>query len=77
LAQSGADLNAQSNDGETALHFACRNPPDVGFKIVEYLLDNGSDPFIKDKFGDTPFDDAENGEMHEIAALLRNRMGHN
>lgn len=68
-------MNAQRDDGFTPLHCACFEHSNLGFKVVEYLLDTGSDPFIKDKLGRTALDFAETGNLPEIAALLRKRMG--
>jgi ankyrin repeat protein len=70
-------VNIQANDGATALHLACRKISNYSLQVVEYLLDNGSDPFIEDGSGRTPLDVAERSEeMPEIAALLRKRMSH-
>jgi ankyrin repeat protein len=69
--------STQTDDGDTALHLACWKFSDHSLQVVEYLLDNGSDPFIKDGSGCTPLDVAERSEeMPEIAALLRKRMSH-
>jgi ankyrin repeat protein len=68
-------VNAQDDDGQTALHLACLKISDQSLQVVEYLLDNGSDAFIKDGSGCTALGIAENNEeMHEIAALLRKKM---
>jgi len=43
-------LNSKNQKNETALHLACRlGDP----KIVDYLLDKGSDPDISNTDGDT------------------------
>jgi ankyrin repeat protein len=72
------DVNTQTNTGATALHVACLEISDQSLQVVEYLLDNGSDPFIKDASECTPLDIASESEgMAEIAALLRKRMSDN
>lgn len=45
----GADVQAESNDGETALHVAMRTSLD----IVEMLLKSGADIHVKDLHGDS------------------------
>ncbi|MHB1456855.1 MAG: ankyrin repeat domain-containing protein [Armatimonadota bacterium] len=56
LISSGADVNARSNDGRTALHF-------VGwsYEVVALLISNGADINAKDNAGNTP--------LHEAAIL--------
>ena len=56
LIEGGADPNVQDNDGNTLLHYACKN---VGLKIsmscFNYLLDcKMCDPNIKNRDGSTP-----------------------
>ena len=41
-------------DGETALHFACRNGRSS--RTARILLEFGADPTIKDKYGSTAMD---------------------
>ena len=43
---TGADINAASHTGQTALHFAC-NIPDVSYTIIKELVYLGADPAIK------------------------------
>ena len=53
LIETGANINAQNNDGGTALHLAalfCRT------KTVMLLLNKGADVTVKDIRGDTALD---------------------
>ncbi|KAJ5366647.1 hypothetical protein N7541_000588 [Penicillium brevicompactum] len=49
IIDAGADVHIKSNDGKTALHFACTN----NISIVKMLLEAGADPYAKDDKGDT------------------------
>jgi len=42
LFDKGVDINAKDNNGDTALHYACRYL-DRKFEIIELLLENGAD----------------------------------
>lgn len=53
LLDSGADINAQDNDGKTALMLASE---DDKADTVSYLLELGANPHIKDKNGKTALD---------------------
>ena len=65
LVRNGADVNAATSDGSTALHYACgkvqstmgsERPMDGWERCVHVLLDNGADPFARDSKGKTPRD---------------------
>jgi ankyrin repeat protein len=50
LISSGADINARSETGKTALHFAAA----IGAtEIARLLITDGADTSIKDIYGDT------------------------
>lgn len=69
LIKKGADPNAKTHYGVSALAFACdRGHVDV----VKVLLANGADPKVKDTFyGATPLDSAlENGHTEIVKLLL-------
>ena len=51
LLELGADVNAQDDDGDAALHGAARNG---NVEILGILLDKGADPNLKNKQGGTP-----------------------
>ena len=63
LLNAGADINKSSPTWRlTPLHVAARN----GFpEIVDFLLENGADPAIRDKENNaTPFEYAKHEERH-------------
>ena len=64
---SGADINAQDEEGRTPLHYACANG-DIRF--VELLINNGADIDIEDYRGDTPLHYATINCYADIAMLL-------
>ncbi len=67
LLDRGADVNAQSKSGVTALMIAAthNNPPMIGM-----LIDAGADPTIKNKLGQTAADVAElNGNLEAQQAI--------
>ncbi len=51
LLSRGYDPNLQDADGETALHYACR---EGDIEMVELLLRHGADPDIENNEGETP-----------------------
>ena len=53
-----AKPNIKDNQGNTAFIQACRNNKDP--KIVQLLLENGADPYLKNKNGDDSFDLVKN-----------------
>ena len=62
------DLNAPVNANQaTLLHVCCIMSPDT--EPIEYLLEQGANPHIKDKFGLTAFDSAIRNP-NKIAAIL-------
>ena len=82
--ENGLDINAADARGQTALHGAALKGYD---QVVQYLLDHGAKPDIKDKRGLTPLDfalgrggglgfDGSASEPHpSTAALLQKLMG--
>jgi len=66
---NGANINAQNEDGETALHLAVKNRDDA---MAADLLKRRADPNIGDKNGDTPlFYAARSGEAGIVKLLLQ------
>ena len=63
----GCDVDGYDFDLRTALHIAaCEGHG----KIIAYLLRNGADPLVTDKFGGTPLSDARQSGSSDIVALL-------
>ena len=76
LIDAGADVNLQSEFGNTALHFACEEERDV---LIKLLLKSGANPNIKNKNDETPIDivkqkitfGSNKEEMKAILKLLK------
>eukprot|EP00949_MAST-11_sp_MAST-11-sp1_P002061 g2061.t1 len=67
-ASGGADMNCSDYDGRTALHLAaCEGHLD----IVKWLVGIGAKVAARDRFCNTPLDDAEREGRLEVAAFLR------
>lgn len=67
LLNSGANINAQDNEGRTALMGAAL----LGHRsVVEQLLNQGTDPRIRNKDGQTAADFAREKDHGEIADLI-------
>ena len=68
LLKQRANINAQNKYYDTLLHWAVW----LGYyDMVQFLIDNGADPFIEDTFGETPLDSCDN---EKIRKLLENYM---
>ena len=56
-------IKKQHDDGETSLHYSVKyGKPE----ITKLLLDNGANPFIKNKDGNTPLDLIKDLEIKKI-----------
>lgn len=51
LLDRGANVNAQDNDGDAALHGVAKSG---NIEIIDMLLEKGADPNLKNKLGGTP-----------------------
>ena len=77
LLNSGADVNAKDNGGQTPLHGAARRGSDIPevrrdtAEIAELLLNNGADVDAKNNEGKTPLHIAEQENTHEAVVVLR------
>ncbi|XP_068114378.1 ankyrin repeat domain-containing protein 22 isoform X2 [Hyperolius riggenbachi] len=67
LLQSGVDVNAVDDSGDTALHYACKMKSQA---IVQMLLQANADPSIKNKEGESSFDIAQRLRFNNILHLM-------
>ena len=71
IEEKGIPANVCDSDGRTALHFACLSGySDPTKEYIQYLIDQGVDPAVKDSFGKTAYDYAVEDGHTEIADLL-------
>lgn len=59
LLKHGAKVNVHDEDGETPLHHAASQPPEVAAAMIELLIEQHADVNAADKEGRTPLDYAE------------------
>jgi glutaminase len=68
----GMDMSLADYDGRTALHLASAEGHE---NIVRFLLEKCKvTPFARDRWGFTPFDDAERFKHEKVAAILKEAM---
>ena len=67
MIEDGADVNSQDYDGRTALHIASA---EGHIPIIEYLLTQGADPHLEDRWGKSSIRDAELAENNAVLDLL-------
>jgi glutaminase len=65
---AGADVNIMDYDRRTGLHIAAS---EGHYEVVLYLLENGADPTIKDRWDNTANEDSERQNHPEISQLLK------
>jgi ankyrin repeat protein len=63
--EMGVNINARSDEGQTAMHMAAFTGADM---VVQYLADQGADVNVKDNYGETPWSMASG-----ISPVLRYR----
>ncbi|KAJ3515147.1 hypothetical protein NMY22_g14527 [Coprinellus aureogranulatus] len=75
LLEHGADTNLTDKDGFTPLHLACSSWPVASANMVQFLLDSGADPLIRDSCGKTALQTALEGSGKEcnVVKMLRRR----
>ena len=67
-----AFINQQDNQGFTALHLSVSSK---SIRIVMKLLQNGVNPLIQDKKGNTPLTLAKNKNLRDIVVIIKNSLG--
>lgn len=73
LCARGGDPNAENMFGTTPLHCAIQSRGRL--EVVRALLDSGANPRRRTCQGDAPLDLADRNLMHDVVALLKERMG--
>ena len=68
LASGDVTLSSKDQLGRTALHVACSKGH---LKLVQHLIESKADVGAKDKFGNTPFNDAVKSKHDDIAKYMR------
>jgi hypothetical protein len=84
LAQAGADLNVQDENGNSPLHTVSRRwPSDDNINVLDALIENGAHLNARNQEGDTPLMTASSAEMAQVLVdagadiSVRNRDGFN
>jgi len=67
IEEQGVDVNKADYDGRTALHLAASEGQ---MEVVKYLLSKNANVGFKDRWGGTPFSDAQRGHFDEICEFL-------
>ena len=66
------EMNTGDYDLRTPLHVATSNGQ---FEIVSFLLENGADPNVVDRWGATPLNDAKDEQIMRILETKGGMMG--
>jgi glutaminase len=72
LVASGAKINGADYDGRTALHIAASEGQAAS---VQYILQNGGNRDARDRWGNTPLDDAKRSGNHGIVEIFEHIQG--
>lgn len=68
LIESGANVNLIDHRGNTPLYAATMNGG-APLEILHYMLENGADPMMPNKYGDTPLMYAKQNKLYDIVEL--------
>ena len=76
ILHAGCDVNAVNTEGNTPLHLAVKYKPEpeeveILTEMLLLLLDNGADPKLENKNGQTPLDSCESDEARRILSEKR------
>lgn len=80
----GVDVNATDEYGNTALHLACRPRPlqqssqgevESRYRVIRVLLENGADPSLKNKAGNSAADLVHRSGLRALASLFEPTAG--
>eukprot|EP00960_Hanusia_phi_P042589 755587-Hanusia_phi.AAC.10 len=67
MLRKGVGINACNYDGKTIMHMAAA---EGNYRVVELLLEEGADKNQKDRWGNTPLQDAVNANQGPVVQLL-------
>jgi ankyrin repeat protein len=70
LLAHGADINALGEDDDTPLHRAVAGDKS---EMVRFLLRHGADPKIKNRYGNTAWDEARNSKNLDLTKAFKAR----
>ncbi len=70
LLDAGVDVNAQADNGETALHCAAASPFHTELAMLRSLLQHGADPTIRDANGRTALEVASQSAVANLRELI-------
>ncbi|EKX42415.1 hypothetical protein GUITHDRAFT_48639, partial [Guillardia theta CCMP2712] len=67
MLRKGVDINSCNYDGKTIMHMAAS---EGNYRVVELLLEEGAEKNQKDRWGNTPLQDAINNTQGPVIQLL-------
>lgn len=77
LLRKGLSINAQNSNGETPLHLVIGKDKKEGNyseqEVVAFAIENGSDPNLKDKLGDSALSRARRVKRQDLVLSMQER----